>query len=86
MSQCIVLGLFLARIRWFSERNLDAITTEAIRVRTAAVDYARSIFSIEMAALKATCSDSEGLKSGRVVRFHVIIRKICLPPIVIQVS
>ena len=29
----VQLALFLARIRWFSEQNLDAITTEAIRLR-----------------------------------------------------
>ena len=32
-----------ARIRRFSEQNLDAITTEAIRVRTGAVGYSRPI-------------------------------------------
>ena len=40
-SGIVVLGLFLL----FSEQNLDAITTEAIRVRTGAVSFARfSIF------------------------------------------
>ena len=32
--------LFLERIRSFSEENLDAITTDAIRVRTGVVGYA----------------------------------------------
>ena len=41
VSRFIVLGLFLARIRWFSEQNLDAITPEPIRVRTGAVGYTR---------------------------------------------
>ena len=40
-SEIVVLGLFLVLILWFSEHNLDAITTEAIRVRTGVVGYAR---------------------------------------------
>ena len=39
-SQIVVLGLFFARLLWFSEQNLDAISTEAIRVRVGAVGYA----------------------------------------------
>ena len=31
----------VARIRWFSGQNVDAITTEAIRARTGVVGYAR---------------------------------------------
>ena len=30
VSRFIMMGLFLARIRWFSEQNLDAISTEAM--------------------------------------------------------
>ena len=41
MFVVIVLGLFLARIRWFSEQKLDAITTEALQVRTGVVGYSR---------------------------------------------
>ena len=33
--------LIAARIRWFSEQNLDPMTTDAICVRTGAVGYAR---------------------------------------------
>ena len=50
-SQIVALGLFLVRIRWFSEQNLDAITTEAIRAMTGAVTLV-STFSVEKAALK----------------------------------
>ena len=34
------VGSFLARIRWLSEQNMDAITPEAIWVRTEVVGYA----------------------------------------------
>ncbi len=40
-----------------------------------------SLFSVETAALITTCTDSAGLKCRSDVCFHVIIRKICLPPI-----
>ena len=43
MSRFIVLDLFLAQIRWFSEQNVDAITKEEMRVRTGAIGYARFI-------------------------------------------
>ena len=81
-----MLGLFLARIRRFNEQNLDAITTEAIRVRTGAVV---SIFSIETATLKAICPDSVGLNCEALSAFTLsfgVIHKICMPPIVLQVS
>ena len=41
VSRFIVLGLSFALIRESSEQNLNAITPEAIRVRTGAVGYAR---------------------------------------------
>ena len=44
-SGIVAVGVFLVLIRWFSEQNFDAITTESIRVRTGAAGYARLIIS-----------------------------------------
>ena len=62
VTRFIVLGVFCARIRWSSEQNLDAITSEAIRARTGAVGYVSFNIFVETAALKTT--DSAGLNSG----------------------
>ena len=48
-----------------------------------------SIFSVETATLKATRNDSVGLSSEALSAFASligVIRKVCLPPIALQVS
>ena len=58
------VGSFLARLSWFSEQNVDAIKTEAIRVRTGAVGYARlNIFRRNGRFESDTRNDSLGLNS-----------------------
>ena len=84
-----LLGLVLARIRWSSEQNLNAITTEALRVRTVAIGYARFNIFCRNGALKAARTDSEDLNSealSALTSSFGVIRKICLLSIVVQVS
>ena len=77
VSRFIVFGLFLARTRWFSGQNLDAITAEEIRVRTGVVGYARLTILRRNGRLKVTCADSAGMNRRCAVFFRIIGRNIC---------
>ena len=71
-------------MRCFSEQNLDGITTEALRVRTGAIVYARFNIFRRNGSFERKCTDSVGLNSEALSAFtssFSMIRKIFLPPI-----